>query len=499
MTKDQEKIELLLARRIGLDPSSLGPHLILGAARRRMAELGVNDLRDYAALTVDSEVEQQALIEEVVVPESWFFRDDRPFRWLADQVPARWITSPRRPPLHALSMPCAGGQEPYSIAITLRDAGLPAGRFRIDAVDVSARLLEIARRGIYSANALRSPELKGLVHPPSERGEGLGARDSIRGEGRGARGEPEESPVLSSSPLTPNPSPLVEPFAGRWARYFRRHAEGYEIDPALRSTVRFLQANVLDPALLADSPPYDVVFCRNLLIYLDTPARARVLATIDRLLADDGVLFIGHADRLDVPGMPSRFAALGEPGCFAYRKAARPADPDGPGLEPAPPTLMPMPMLPEPTPMSMLPTASPGRALPTADAPATDVAARPPAPSLLERAAELANRGRHGEAIAACEQHLRLKGPGASAYYLMGMICQAAGDRRRAEDCFHKAIYLDPGHDEALLALALLAERRGDRGAAAGFRRRARRSAAMPANMDHGPEGRTTTEGERRS
>jgi chemotaxis protein methyltransferase WspC len=62
----------------------------------------------------------------------------------------------------------------------------------------------------------------------------------------------------------------------------------------------------------------------------------------------------------------------------------------------------------------------------------------------------------------------------------MGMIRQAAGDRRRAEECFHKTIYLDPGHDEALLALALLAERRGDPAAAAGFRRRAHRAGRPP-------------------
>jgi chemotaxis protein methyltransferase WspC len=141
------------------------------------------------------------------------------------------------------------------------------------------------------------------------------------------------------------------------------------------------------------------------------------------------------------------------------------------------------------------------------DAPAP----QPSSPSLLEQAAELANQARHTEAIAACEQHLRLKGPGAAAYYLMGMICQAAGDRRRAEDCFRKTIYLDPGHDEALLALALSAERRGDRDAAAAFRRRARRTAAAPANKDHsgpdippvkadhGLEGRATPGGEPRS
>ncbi len=257
---------------------------------------------------------------------------------------------------------------------------------------------------------------------------------------------------------------------------------------------------MLDPALLAGSPPYDVVFCRNLLIYLDIPARARVLATLDRLMADDGVLFIGHADRLEASGMPSRFAAVGEPGCFAYRRVARPADPGGHRLALAPP--IPMPMLPEPTPMWMLTAMSPAPS--PVDAPAPDVAARPPSPSLLEQAAELANQARHAEAIAACEQHLRLKGPGAAAYYLMGMICQAAGDRRRADDCFRKTIYLEPGHDEALLALALSAERRGDRDAAVAFRRRARRTAAAPANKvhggpgippanaDRGPEGRAT-------
>ena len=91
----------------------------------------------------------------------------------------------------------------------------------------------------------------------------------------------------------------------------------------------------------------------------------------------------------------------------------------------------------------------------------------------------LANRGHFTEAIAACEQHLRQKGLAAPTYFLLGMICQAAGNRRRAEECFHKTVYLDPRHDEALLALALLAERRGDHDAAAGYRRRAERTVVM--------------------
>ena len=94
-------------------------------------------------------------------------------------------------------------------------------------------------------------------------------------------------------------------------------------------------------------------------------------------------------------------------------------------------------------------------------------------PSLLDQAAELANRGHFEQALVVCEQDLRQKGATAPAYFLMGMICQVAGHERRAEECLQKAVYLDPTHDEALLALALLAERRGDHGASASYRRRA--------------------------
>jgi chemotaxis protein methyltransferase WspC len=96
---------------------------------------------------------------------------------------------------------------------------------------------------------------------------------------------------------------------------------------------------------------------------------------------------------------------------------------------------------------------------------------------LLDQASGLANLGRNSEAIALCEQYVRLKGPSAAASYLMGVIHQALGNRRQGEECFHKAAYLDPDHDEALLALALSAERCGDAAAAAGFRRRAERAA----------------------
>ncbi len=418
MSNDQKEIESLLARRIGLDPTSTGPHVIGVAVRRRMADLGIREVSEYAAIASGSEAEQQALIEEVVVPESWFFRDDRPFRWLSDRVREGWVGRPGRPAFRALSIPCAGGQEPYSIAIALLDAGLPARRFRVDAVDVSTRSLEIAQRGVYSANA-------------------------FRGE-------------------------------GEWRRHFRPVARGFELDPAIRSTVRFVHGNALDPKLLAGSDPYDVVFCRNLLIYLDRPSRARVLSTLDRLVADDGVLFLGHADRIDDPDQAPRFLPTGESGCFCHRRATHPNPPHAPFSMPMLTPILAERMLPEPPLVRMLP-------VPESEPRPEPAAPPPPSPprSPMEEAAELANLGRYDEAIAACERQIRQKGPGAAVYSLMGMIRQAAGDSRAAEDCFHKTLYLDPRHDEALLALALLADRRGDHAAAAGYRRRLSRSSGQ--------------------
>ena len=430
MAADLSGIERLLVSRIGLDPVSAGPQQIERAARQRMKELALDDMGAYNHWVQTSESELQALIEEVVVSESWFFRDERPYQYFHDYIREHWLSNLLRPSLRVLSLPCASGEEPYSIAMMLRDLGLPARRFQIDAVDISTRSLAIAHRGIYSSNAFRGSDF------------------SFR------------------------------------SRYFREHPQGYELDPSIRSTVRFLQASVLDPGLLKESARYDVVFCRNLLIYLGPSARVRALATIERLLAIDGLLFVGHADRLDVPGLEPKFTAAGDPACFVYRLRAqgdRVLHQSLPELEP-------------PRPMSVLITPGTASAvalnIPPLGAPTlaarTDQmgeAAIPLSPvdepPLLDQAAELANRGQFDDAVAVCERHLRVKGFSPPAYYLMGMICQAAGNRPRAEDCFNKTVYLDPLHDEALLALALLAERRGDHDMASGFRRRAERSVAM--------------------
>jgi chemotaxis protein methyltransferase WspC len=414
-----------------------------------MTSLGLRSKADYERALLGSGDELQALVEEVVVPESWFFRDDRPFEVLADFAREGWLANPGRPPLAALSVPCAGGEEPYSIAMTLLEAGLPGHRFRVDAADVSARSLARAIAGVYGPNSFR------------------GARSPLR------------------------------------STYFREQNGAFTLDPEVRSTVRFHLGNLLDPALFADRVTFDVVFCRNLLIYLDDDAQGRASATLGRLIVEGGLLFLGHADRLDDPGGTS-FEPTGGKGSFAYRKgevraerAPSPRKKNGPV-----PLAVQGGAFPPPSPL-----AGEGRGRGSHDhrsrksadssvanrattphpgpppqggreAEKKEVAGAAPAESpdsLLDQASGLADLGRYDEAKGLVDRAIANGGASARAFFLLGLIAQAAGTRDRAEAHYLKAVYLDPQHDEALLALALLARRKGDIAAEASYRRRADR------------------------
>ena len=207
-----------------------------------------------------------AFIEEVVIPESWFFRDVRPFTRLQTHVRTHWLEATDPPALRVLSLPCAGGEEAYSIAIALRDIGFASARVQIDAVDLSSRALARARLGIYGQLAFRGPD-----------------------------------------------------FCDQ-SRYFRVHPRGFEVVPEVQNMVRFLQGNLLDAGLLADQAAYDVIFCRNLLIYLTAAARRLTIATLNRLLTADGLLFVGHAEAHSI--LVPLFVPDSERGSFAFRRAS---------------------------------------------------------------------------------------------------------------------------------------------------------------------------------
>jgi chemotaxis protein methyltransferase WspC len=386
---DVAAVEAVLRDWIGLDATTIGTAAVERAIRTRMTAAGAADVATYAARVRSDAGERDLLVEEVVVGESWFFRDQQVFAFVAD-VAATRASLPGRGPVRVLCAPCAGGEEPYSVAMALLDAGLTPAQFTIDAVDVSRAALARAARGRYSANAFRNADCS---------------------------------------------------FRDRW---FTADGSGAVLAATVRDCVAFSQANVVDESFTDGRAPYDVIFCRNLLIYLTTEARGRIEAALDRLLTRDGVLVLGAAEPPILKGdwLPAGTAAV-----FAMRRGVRPV-----ALQAAP-NVRTGTRRPPPPPPPREPAAAP--------TPAVD----PPPPTLADVLAEagaLANRQRHAEAIELCERCRQRLAPAPELFFLMGMLHQATGDLDRAEGCFHKTLYLDAAHDEALLALALLATRRGD-------------------------------------
>ena len=135
-----------------------------------------------------------------------------------------------------LSLPCSSGEEPYSIAMALLDAGVPASRFQIDALDISERVVQFARRGLYGRNSFR--------------GDALDYRD----------------------------------------RYFTETGDGHQLSAQVMERVRFQSGNLFDAGLLAHAPAYDFVFCRNLLIYFDQATQERAVQVLRRHTREDGVV-----------------------------------------------------------------------------------------------------------------------------------------------------------------------------------------------------------------
>jgi len=423
--------EALLQQWIGLDAQTIGTAAVSRAVQIRMQACGDSEEGGYLArLTRDTD-EQGRFIDEIVVPESWFFRDPQVFACVQRSATTQ-IAAAGRTPIRILCVPCAAGEEPYSVAMALFEAGLTAAEFTIDAVDVSQAVVARASAATYSANAFRIADLT---------------------------------------------------FRDRW---FQAKGSAFHLDDAVRHQVRFSQGNLLDDSFTAGREPYDIVFCRNLLIYLTTDARRRAEQTLDRLVTPAGLLAVGAAEPPILKGawIPAETSSV-----FTLRRGTRPAD----GFpKRSPPSVVRAVFPTQQSAFSNVAATSP--ALEAASAtPAAASATLPPAsatliepvaptPSavddLLRQAGELAHAGRHAEALLMCQQHEQACGPCPKVFFLMGMLHQSSGDLDRAEGCLHKTLYLDANHDEAFLALALVAMQRGDSRMAERYRQSATRALA---------------------
>jgi chemotaxis protein methyltransferase WspC len=414
-------IEMLLAERIGLDVASTGPALIHRAVHERMQCRQVTDADQYGRVVESDEAELRALIDLVVVTESWFFRDLRPFLRLQAFVRDEWRPSgPAR--FRVLSIPCAHGEEAYSLAIALLDAGLTPEQIVIDAVDVSERVLNQARTGNFRSTAMR----KELIGNP--------------------------------------------------AHFLRETEDGFDIRPEIREMVRFRQGNLLDAALQPGESEYDAVFCRNVLIYLTPAAKATAILRLKSLLRPGGLLFVGHAEALTA--LRDHFVADSDVASFAYRRPLltstekplagnqlqdlRSGERTRSIRRPSPAALQRK--LEQPPSSRNTGPQEPRIAL-----------AQLTQASKLAQASQMADRKEYVQAARLCQQLLTEHGPDPRVYLLLGMIDLERGRTAEAEAYLHKVAYLDNTNVEALLALASLARQRGDMAAADRHSRRANR------------------------
>ncbi|WP_307944478.1 CheR family methyltransferase [Pseudomonas mosselii] len=264
----EQRFFRFLQERIGLDVESVGAAMVERALRQRCTLVQAQNLDDYWVRLLQSTDEQQALIEAVIVPETWFFRYPESFTALAGLAHKRVAELAGARPLRILSLPCSTGEEPYSIAMALLDGGLSPGVFRIDGLDISPSSVAKGELGVYGRNSFRGSEL------------------AFR------------------------------------ERHFTAVGEAHRLDERVRQQVSLQVGNVLDPALRARQGLYDFVFCRNLLIYFDVPTQQRVFEVLKHMTHVQGVLFIGPAEGSLLARLGMR--PLGIAQSFAYVRQDEP-------------------------------------------------------------------------------------------------------------------------------------------------------------------------------
>jgi chemotaxis protein methyltransferase CheR len=448
----------VVSARLGLRVDAERAGEVIGrraAARRESFALYLDrlDRHDLA-----DPVEIGALVGELTVGETYFFRHIEQFRAFADVAVAGRLAHGR---LRVLSIGCSSGEEPYTLAMLLRESH-PHNAFAIHAIDLNASSIARARLGRYSRWSLRA-----------------------------TAAELEQ-------------------------RWFQPDGREVVIAPELRAAVTFESGNVLDDGVLGTPERWDVVFCRNMIMYFTDDRADAVIARIARALAPGGYLFLGHAETLR--DRTDEFALCHTHGAFYYQRspaassasiantaATNPGLPSGPSeldagwyedIHAAAQRVHAM----IDGALDRAPGAGsdepPGRrstSVPLAHPPADTGPAAPDLAAIRElfaqerfaeaveqleqlrttsprdreiatlRALVLTHSGRFAEARSACSDLLAIDPASAGANYLLALCCDSTGDTDGAAHLAQVAAELDPSFAMPRVHLGLLARRTGAR------------------------------------
>ncbi len=376
-----QALAALLHERAGLRIAQDGFRSLRWALGERMPATGATDADLYVRglRGPGGEAELRALLPHVTVTHSEFFRDPRQFQALERRVLPELLAHARAEarPLRIWSAGCATGEEPYSVAMALDEQGAEACELDLWATDLNQTALETAR---------------------------------------GARFAPRR--LLHVSP-------------SRRARYFQADptGESFELCEPIRSRVRFEVHNLAAPAAAPSaSGGFDLILCRNVIIYFDPLVIRGVLDRFFDALRPGGVLVLGYSESLF--RVYDRFEMLEVEGAFLYRRP-----------QAAPPTPQP------PTPRSMpIPLASPPVRAPSAPC---------SPPDRVQRSAALAQAGHFDEAMDALQTLLRDHPMHLAARLSLGNLCSLSGRLEDAEAIFTGALREDPLCVDARLYRAL--------------------------------------------
>ncbi|MBI3811489.1 MAG: protein-glutamate O-methyltransferase CheR [Nitrospirae bacterium] len=211
--------------------------------------LQLDNFRDYYFyLKYDRKKNEELanVIDLLTIHETYFFREEQQLKSFSEEIlPEILSKKGDSKSLRIWSAGCSTGEEPYTISMMLQEKPeFKDWSIEIFATDISQRVLQSARRGLYQPSSFRTTDPKYL------------------------------------------------------AKYFKKEESAFRISDSVRKNVVFLHLNLLDANKLAFINPMDIIFCRNVIIYFDMAAKRKVIETFHAKLKDNGYLLLGHSESL---------------------------------------------------------------------------------------------------------------------------------------------------------------------------------------------------------